>query len=142
MLKSLIYIIIILNSATLFGQVGIGTSTPLANTALDITSDSKGLLVPRINMINDNSPITGVKPVGLLIWNSNTSYQNGVGFYFWDGALWKNFSASISTINTINSNGVVLAPTSQNRNSAWSTDYNGNPRWKRTNKTMEYINKF
>jgi len=36
-------------SLTSYAQVGIGTATPAASSALDITSTSAGVLIPRMN---------------------------------------------------------------------------------------------
>lgn len=106
---------------------------------LDVKSTSKGILIPRVNLINNDTPINGVKPIGLLVWNVNDSFQNGQGYYFWTGTLWKSL---FQPYNLINNDGIVPAPTLQNRNTTWSTDNNANPSWKRINKTMEYINNF
>ena len=38
----------VLLTATTYAQVGIGTTTPDASSALDITSTTKGLLMPRM----------------------------------------------------------------------------------------------
>lgn len=48
--KAILYfsIAILLFSANMFSQVGIGTTTPNASSALDITSKTQGLLTPRM----------------------------------------------------------------------------------------------
>ena len=38
----------VLLTATTYAQVGVGTTTPDASAALDITSPTKGLLIPRM----------------------------------------------------------------------------------------------
>ena len=38
----------VLLTATTYAQVGVGTTTPDASSALDITSTTKGLLIPRM----------------------------------------------------------------------------------------------
>ena len=55
---------------TTSGSVGIGTTAPAANAALEISSTSKGLLLPRMTTTNRSS-ITSPEP-GLLIFNSTT----------------------------------------------------------------------
>ncbi|TCC96040.1 beta strand repeat-containing protein [Pedobacter hiemivivus] len=64
-------------------QVGIGTSTPDASAQLEILSTSKGLLIPRMSLVqrNDiNSPANG-----LLIYQTNDS----PGFYFYSNGQWQ-----------------------------------------------------
>ena len=66
-------------SITTSGSLGVGTASPAANSELDITSTSKGLLLPRLTSTQRdaiNSP-----PSGLMIYNITTStfqcYANG-----------------------------------------------------------------
>ncbi|MDA9290018.1 fibronectin type III domain-containing protein [Polaribacter sp.] len=50
-------------TASTYAQVGIGTTTPDASSALDITSTTKGLLIPRMTTAQRNlisSPVTGL----------------------------------------------------------------------------------
>lgn len=61
---------------TLTAQVGIGTGTPNASAALDISSNSKGLLVPHMTQaqrIGIQAPATG-----LLVYQTN----GAPGFYY------------------------------------------------------------
>ena len=43
----------VLLTATTSAQVGVGTTTPDASSALDITSTTKGLLIPRMDSSRD-----------------------------------------------------------------------------------------
>ena len=62
-------------------QVGIGTTTPNANSILDLTSSDKGFLPPRL----DRSAITtGAGEAGMIVYD-NVS----LGLYFWDGSAWQ-----------------------------------------------------
>lgn len=82
---------ILLTSALLFllgstyaQNVGIGTTTPDSSAKIDITSDSSGMLIPRMTDIQRNainSPATG-----LLVFVTTDST-----FYFFDGAAWTTF---------------------------------------------------
>lgn len=60
-------------------NVGIGTTTPNASSALEINSTNKGILIPRIG------DTTGVPtpPEGLIIYNKNTK-----SLYFYNGSRW------------------------------------------------------
>ncbi len=63
-------------------SVGIGTSNPNSNAALDISSFNKGLLVPRIAK-TVRLGMTNV-PKGLLLYDSTAA-----AFYFHDGVRWR-----------------------------------------------------
>ncbi len=84
----------------IFSQVGIGTTNPDASSMLDITATDKGVLVPRIALIdvgNVTSPINA-PATGLLVWNTNASVTggNGTGFYFFNGAQWMPIQQTLS----------------------------------------------
>ncbi|HSD14858.1 MAG TPA: hypothetical protein VLB74_09445 [Flavobacterium sp.] len=71
-------------------QVGIGTTTP--SGALDVTSNSDGLLIPRVTLTANNvaAPVT-TPTVSELVYNTATvGGANGVnpGYYYWDGSSW------------------------------------------------------
>lgn len=68
---------------------------------LDIYSDSKGVLVPRVALQGPDNPITGVKPNGLLVYNTvaNATYKVE-GFYFWKGTDWMPLGQDIYEIDT------------------------------------------
>ena len=83
-------------------QVGIGTGTPnsSANLELNVTSSTskKGMLLPRVPLLNNTDVTTIAAPaVGLIVYNTTA---NGTGnnaveantFYYWDGVQWTNLS--------------------------------------------------
>ncbi len=51
-------------------------------------------------------------------------------------------AAGITVPNTINAAGIIAAPTNAAHNQTWKTDYQGNPAWRKENKTTYYIEKF
>ena len=71
-------------------QVGVNTTSPGDGSILDITSTDKGILIPRVNIID----LATIAPVSvavageesLLVYNTNTS--TGKGFYYWDSTKW------------------------------------------------------
>ncbi|WAC03189.1 hypothetical protein N7U66_06260 [Lacinutrix neustonica] len=87
-----------------YGQVAIGTSNIQNGVALQIESDSKGLLIPRVSLQakNSESPITP-SPIatGLMVYNIATSGNdsNAVipGFYYWNGSLWVSLEDTTGT---------------------------------------------
>ena len=58
----------VLLTATTYAQVGIGTTTPDASSALDITSTTKGLLPPR--MTTDERDLITSAAKGLIVFNT------------------------------------------------------------------------
>lgn len=106
MKKHLLIVFIILQFSFVYSQVGIGTLTP--NAALDITSATNGLLIPRIALTAKNVAAPVVNPQGGLLTNSTLIYNtasagsspNNVvpGFYSWDTTTnsWKSISSTPS----------------------------------------------
>jgi len=72
----------VLYTSTLWAQVGIGTSTPDGSSVLDLTSTSKGFLVPR--MTTTQRLLISAPAQGLIVFQTDAS----VGFYFYDGTAW------------------------------------------------------
>ena len=76
------------------GQTGINTTSPDNSAILDIYSNDKGLLIPKVSLssITDTSLDGGTTPAatGLIIWNTNTATTggNGTGYYYFDGSVW------------------------------------------------------
>lgn len=72
-------------------QVGIGITSPEAE--LDITSTTRGLLIPRIALTSLVIEAPVLNPQGGGIPTSTLIYHDGsnaitAGFYYWDGAQW------------------------------------------------------
>lgn len=99
--------------AALFGvsylghaQVGIGTKKPSSAAMLDIVSEDKGVLIPRVALKSNKTfdPIKGDAKanVGLLVFNTKTAPEGDLteGFYFWNGTSWERI-ANTSEILTI-----------------------------------------
>jgi len=73
------------------GNIGVGTTIPVACSAVDIDFSNKGLLIPRINLLSDTDTTTIHAPIkSLVIYNTNASMGNGnsEGFYYWAGNKW------------------------------------------------------
>ena len=81
-----IFFLTLTTSIATSGQVGIGTAVP--DGALDITSTTDGLIIPRIDLIalNNASPLT-LPIVSELVYNTGTSLSPA-GYFYWDGAKW------------------------------------------------------
>lgn len=89
-LKRVIFILTFLSSSFVFAQVGIGTTTPNADSVLDITSTDKGVLLPRIPLTSAGSaaPMSSKVP-GMMIYNTTSGSGLMPGIYFNDGASWQ-----------------------------------------------------
>jgi hypothetical protein len=89
-MKQSLSIFLIFFSLSAFAQqnTGIGTIAPDASAILDISSTTKGLLLPRVNLLQRNliaSPATG-----LIIYQTD----NTPGFYVYNGSAWTAVSNS------------------------------------------------
>jgi trimeric autotransporter adhesin len=77
-------------------QVGIGTIIP--NGALDISSTTDGLLIPRVALTNTTSALPLTLPtVSELVYNSATVADVTPGYYYWNGSIWVRLAAGVST---------------------------------------------
>jgi len=90
-----------------FAQVGIGTTSPDDSSILDITSESKGLLIPRVTTLQRDAIANPSE--GLILFNLTT-----LNFNYFD-ATWKDFSPSYKSINSTvsistNSNVAIEVP--------------------------------
>lgn len=95
-------------------QVGINTTTPNGATVLDINSNAKGLLIPRLTDAERNTSLADntlatVPPAGVfnsalakgtLIFNTTSNR-----FEFWDGFLWRQLF--VATSSAAGNDGVV-----------------------------------
>ncbi len=77
----------VLLTAITSAQVGIGTTTPDASSALDITSTTKGLLIPR--MTNAQRQAISNPAAGLQVFVTDL---DGGSFIFYDGTEWGTLS--------------------------------------------------
>ncbi len=95
-------------------NVGIGTTKPDNSALLDLTSNSKGLLIPRMTLAqraNIKSPA-----VGLMVYQIDFF----TGFYFFDGASWKGLYAR----NTDGAAFNTESPTGGSNGNSWNTGGN------------------
>jgi len=86
MKKLLLFAAVIAVSFTTFAQVGIGTTTPNASAALDITSTTSGLLPPRMTQVQRNAIATPA--AGLIVYCTNCGANGELQFY--NGTSWVN----------------------------------------------------
>jgi hypothetical protein len=111
---TLFFLVFVTNS---FAQVGIGTTTPDASSALDVTATNKGLLVPRVALTGCADTATVASPAtSLLVYNNATAgtSPNNVtpGYYYFNGTKWERLTNgganSIGAFTTATANGATI----------------------------------
>lgn len=86
--------VLLMMAKLIFAQgVGFGTNNPHPSALVDITSNNKGMLVPRLTSAQ-RTAIASPAP-GLLVYDTNTN-----SFWFYNGTAWANLSAGASPWGT------------------------------------------
>ena len=109
----------VLLTATTYAQIGINNENPDASAALDITSTTGGLLIPRMTETQRDAIFPAA--TGLMIYQTDGT----VGFYYYNGSSWTEVGATSKTyelntfyaelggyvidINSDGKHGVILA---------------------------------
>ncbi|USQ03568.1 hypothetical protein [Aquirufa antheringensis] len=97
------------NTSNTTGKVGIGTSSPDASAILDISSTTKGVLIPRMTAAQ-KAAISG-PTTGLLIYQTDAPSD----FYYYNGSSWISLRepnwTSAGTIQSVGWNATTTAPT-------------------------------
>jgi len=96
MRKQLIGLSLLFMAYQLQAQVGIGTATPHTTAQLDIVSNNKGLLIPRMTQLQRNA-ITA-PATGLLVFQTDGT----AGFYYHNGTTWQLLGTTNSWLLTGN----------------------------------------
>ena len=76
------FLAVVLVTFSTFAQVGINTENPDASAALDITSTTGGLLIPR--MTEAQRDAVSSPSLGLMIYQTDGT----AGFYYYNGSSW------------------------------------------------------
>ncbi|HPS62872.1 MAG TPA: hypothetical protein PLK82_07415, partial [Bacteroidales bacterium] len=82
-------------------NVGINddNSSPDSSAMLDVSSATRGLLIPRVALKATDSAAPVIKPVtSLLVYNTATSGDVTPGYYFWNGTAWVPLVTSASNL--------------------------------------------
>ncbi|MFP3592735.1 hypothetical protein [Chryseobacterium sp. SIMBA_038] len=125
MKKKLSLLTFTLMYTTFFAQVGINTSNPHTSSALDVQSDTKGLIVPRLTSTAITSLASSASE-GLIVFDKDQKK-----FLGWDGTKWQNlgfegtggggslltgtiFTQSFETGDSVNYTTTGFAPSSFN----------------------------
>jgi hypothetical protein len=82
-MKHFFTVIALFFTTTIYAQVGIGTSTPNASAKLEVSSTSKGLLIPQIALTGSSDVTTIASPAtSLLVYNTATTSDVTPGYYY------------------------------------------------------------
>jgi hypothetical protein len=101
-MRVLILFICLLSFANGIAQTGIGTTSPNTSAKLDVFSDNKGFLPPRVSLTDAYDQTTIPTPAtGLLVYCKGDAGL-AAGYYFWNGNAW-------ATIATAGGSGSVAA---------------------------------
>lgn len=127
-MKKVSFIITLLIHTLIYSQVGVGTTVIENGVELQIESNTKGLLIPRVALTTTllAAPV-GPSPIatGVLVYNTATSGIGitGVtpGFYYWSGTEWIALKSTAGqnwslTGNSGTSPGTQYLGTSDNQN--------------------------
>src|SRR4051812_18434319 len=99
----LLVLVLVISYPVLHAQVGIGTTTPNASAALDITSTTRGLLIPRMTTAQRNAIVSPAN--SLLIYQTD-----GVpGYYYRSGATWTLLNFNYVLQQNLNTNGKYIS---------------------------------
>jgi hypothetical protein len=85
--------LVLASSLTSHAQVGIGTATPAASAALDLTSTTKGFLPPRMTAAQQNAITAPAQ--GLMVYCTNCGTNGEAQLY--NGTSWVNLLGGAAT---------------------------------------------
>jgi len=111
-MKIKIIILIFMIPFSFFAQVGIGTTNPDNSSALEISSTTRGLLIPRMTFAQRNAIVTPA--ASLLIYQTNLLN----GYYFYNGTNWQRLDSG----NYWQRNGTNLNVANTNDDIVFSSD--------------------
>lgn len=97
------FILLLLCPVFSFGQVGIGTTTPHSKSILDLSSTSKGLLIPRMTYAQRLAMSLTAADHGMMVFQTDVPSSppyNPVGLYTFDGTSWCNPVLNASTVGS------------------------------------------
>jgi hypothetical protein len=87
-----ILLVLIFTTSHLYAQIGIGNTNPNTDALLEIgdaTTTTKGLLLPRVNLLATTNPSPlSTDVLGMVVYNKNTAGDVTPGFYYNDGTNW------------------------------------------------------
>lgn|SRR5690625_2748149 len=75
----------------IYAQMEVGTDMPDPAAELEVKSNNRGLLIPRISLTSttDETTITAGNVEILLVYNTSFNENLSPGFYYWYNNMWK-----------------------------------------------------
>lgn len=106
MKKYSLTLLVLLITLMNYAQMGIGTTFPNESAQLDVVSNNKGILIPRVTLQNSTDTTTinaslSSNPLSLLVYNTTASGDLIEGYHYWNGSKW------LRLINSDDSTGIV-----------------------------------
>ena len=104
---SVAFVATLLATSNTFAQQGFGTNQPDKSAAVEIKSNNKGLLIPRVKLDNNTQQLGLVANANsLLVFNETGTLPKG--YYYWDNTVgqWIPFATGTSVANLTGENGV------------------------------------
>lgn len=86
--QHLLFVLLLLATVSAKAQVSIGNPTPAASAQLDLTSTSKGLLIPRMTAAQRTAIASPAE--GLMVYQTDAP----IGYYFRKGGVWLSWGTS------------------------------------------------
>jgi hypothetical protein len=103
----IIVLFFVLSNVSFSQGVAINTDGSNADNSamLDVSSNNKGMLVPRVSIadLNTAAPISS-PAISLLVYNTNGT--TGAGYYYWDGSKWTRLTIA-DDLDYVDGNGVA-----------------------------------
>ena len=95
-MKKQFSIALLLGSMFSFSQIGLGTSSPEASAQLDVSSTTKGFLIPR--MTNLEKTAIQFPVAGLQVWCTDCGFNKGQ-LQFFNGTAWIAYPIVVGSTN-------------------------------------------
>lgn len=106
-MKKTLLVAILVTTLSSYAQIGIGTSTPAPSSILDLTSSTKGVLLPRMTNVQKNAILS--PEVGLVVWCSDCGSTGLMQVY--NGTAWTNMNGVVTSLPSSNGTAVISAIT-------------------------------
>lgn len=87
-----IFACLLLGTGVTYAQVGVGTTTPNASSALDVTSTTKGFLMPRMTTTERTAITTPAN--GLQVYDTTTNSQ-----WYYNGTIWVEYEKNAKAMS-------------------------------------------
>ncbi len=96
-MKKIVFSLLLSAASSSYAQVGINTESPHPSSALDIRSDNKGILIPKVALLDRLDSTTIVSPAeALLVYNTTLNTVLAPGFYYYSSGSWHPVAGKIA----------------------------------------------